>query len=92
MGKEQLKLNKDVLKNFEAETQGLYLTGVCRCGKHFNVYVEMPTLCHVTDESGNSFNLKPAEHVVLVCPRCNRLVNCGNGTRREDKKWLFQTR
>jgi len=86
MGKEQLKLNKDVLKNFEAETQGLYLTGVCRCGKHFNVYVEMPKACEATDESGNHFKLGLAEHVIALCPTCGRLLNIGNGSRRRSKR------
>jgi hypothetical protein len=81
VGETQGKINKDLFKSVD-EVEGLYLTGVCRCGKRFNVYVELPALCQVTDETGNSFSLKPAEHIVIVCPRCARLVNCGNGTRR----------
>jgi len=82
MGEEQVKISTNALKNFEA-TQGLYLSGVCRCGKRFNVFVEMPKFCDAVDEAGNRFKLGLAEHVIALCPRCGRLLNIGNGSRRK---------
>jgi len=80
--KAQNKICKDTFKNVEVETQPLYLSGICRCGRRFNVYVELPKACEATDEFGNHFKLSLAEHIIALCPLCGRLVNIGNGTRR----------
>lgn len=58
-----------------------YLSGVCRCGKQFNAIVELPQKCLVTVE-GRMFELPLAEHAIVLCPFCGRLINLGNGSRR----------
>ena len=82
MEKAQNKICKDAFKSVEVETQPLYLSGICRCGRRLNVYVELPKTCEATDESGNRFKLSLAEHIIALCPFCGRLINIGNGTRR----------
>jgi len=82
VGETRQKINKNLFKNVEVETQPLYLSGICHCGRRFNVYVELPKTCEATDESGNHFKLSLAEHIIALCPSCGRLVNIGNGTRR----------
>jgi hypothetical protein len=85
MGKGQLKVDRDMLKNVE-EVQGLYLSGACVCGKHLTVFVELPKFCEATDESGNNFKLSLAEHIIALCPSCGRLCcNIGNGSRRRKR-------
>ncbi|MEM1661063.1 MAG: hypothetical protein QXR17_08015 [Candidatus Bathyarchaeia archaeon] len=74
-----------------------YLSGVCRCGKQFNAFVELPQKCLVTVE-GRTFELPLAEHAIVLCPFCGRLLNLGNGSRRarqaskhvgvKRRKWL----
>ncbi|MEM2386175.1 MAG: hypothetical protein QXO67_04250 [Candidatus Bathyarchaeia archaeon] len=59
-----------------------YLSGVCRCGKQFNAIVELPQKCLVTVE-GRTFELPLAEHAIVLCPFCGRLINLGNGSRRK---------
>jgi hypothetical protein len=85
----QEKINRNLFKSVEVETQPLYLSGICRCGRRFNVYVELPKTCEATDESGNHFKLSLAEHIIALCPSCGRLVNIGNGTRRQSKAREF---
>lgn len=82
----QLKNGKSTIENFELKVQGLYLSGVCRCGKRFNVFVEMPKFGEAVDEAGNRFELGLAEHVIALCPRCGRLLNIGNGSRRKSRR------
>ena len=73
-------------KSFTAtDFQSLYLSGFCKCGKHFTVFVEMPTHALVTDETGATYPLKLAEHCIAICPNCGRLINFGNGSRRKSK-------
>ena len=62
--------------------EGVYLNGVCRCGRTFNVYAELPRTVEVSIGS-EVFKAKPAEHIIIVCPYCLRLVNIGNGSRRK---------
>ncbi|MEM3613180.1 MAG: hypothetical protein QXH40_03855 [Candidatus Bathyarchaeia archaeon] len=61
---------------------GLYLSGFCRCGKQFTVFAELPETVEVSS-GGEIFKTKPAEHIIIVCPYCLRLVNVGNGSRRK---------
>jgi hypothetical protein len=43
----------------------------------------MPSYCELTDAKGNSYKCSLAEHVIVKCPKCNRLLNLGNGLYRE---------
>lgn len=70
----------------EAMLEGHYLSGVCRCGKQFMAYVELPSIVQVSDSDGRFHNLRPAEHVIIKCPNCDRLVNVGNGSQRGRRK------
>jgi len=65
--------------------EGLYLTGVCKCGRHFSIYAQMPETIEVSS-GGEVFKVKPGEHIVIVCPACGKLVNCGNGSRRRKRR------
>lgn len=65
--------------------EGHYLSGICRCGLHVLSYVELPAFIEVSGE-GSTYHLKPAEHVIVKCPRCSRLLNVGNGRQRGKKR------
>ncbi|MEM2440515.1 MAG: hypothetical protein QW493_04800 [Candidatus Bathyarchaeia archaeon] len=67
-----------------AEAQVLYLSGICRyCDKSFNAFVELPQKCLVIVEE-RTFELPLAEHAIVLCPFCGRLLNLGNGSRRRN--------
>ncbi|MGB9960243.1 MAG: hypothetical protein ACPLKQ_06975 [Candidatus Bathyarchaeales archaeon] len=68
-----------------ATFETLLLSAVCRCGAVFNAVVEMPTYCELSDDKGTVYHLKVAEHVIVKCPRCNKLLNVGNGSERKTK-------
>jgi phage FluMu protein Com len=65
--------------------ESLVLTAVCKCGAVFNASVEMPTYCELSDYKGTVHRLRVAEHIIVKCPRCNRLLNVGNGSKRKTK-------
>lgn len=65
------------------EFEELYLSAVCSCGAVFNAVVSLPLHCELIDEKGNILYCKVAEHVIVKCPRCNKLLNVGNGSGRE---------
>lgn len=72
----------------EAVFKSMYLSGLCRCGKHYTGYVELPETCLVNVE-GQEFEVPVAEHIVIICPFCTRVVNLGSGSYRERmaKRW-----
>lgn len=69
----------------EVEFELTILSAVCKCGAVFNAVVNLPIYCELTDDKGRVCYVKVAEHVVVKCPRCNRLLNVGNGSQRETK-------
>jgi len=76
----QEKFNTFEAKNF----MDAFLTGVCKCGKQFNLYIVLPETIEAVCGS-LVFKAKPAEHIIINCPACGRLVNCGNGSRRSKR-------
>ncbi|MCS7096838.1 MAG: hypothetical protein N3F10_01800 [Candidatus Bathyarchaeota archaeon] len=69
----------------EVSFESLLLSAVCRCGAVFNATVELPSYCVLYDEKGSVHHLRVAEHVIVKCPRCKRLLNVGNGSERKTK-------
>ncbi|MEJ5327731.1 MAG: hypothetical protein WHU54_05730 [Candidatus Bathyarchaeia archaeon] len=67
----------------EAKFEPTILSAVCKCGAVFQAVVNLPIYCELSDDKGNIYHLKIAEHVIVKCPLCNRLLNVGNGSKRE---------
>ncbi|MGB9841278.1 MAG: hypothetical protein ACPLKZ_00980 [Candidatus Bathyarchaeales archaeon] len=66
-----------------AVPEPLVLSAVCVCGATYTAVVDLPFRCELSDDKGNVYSLRLAEHVIVKCPRCNRLLNVGNGSKRE---------
>lgn len=66
-----------------AVPEPLVLSAVCVCGAAYTAVVDLPIRCELSDDKGNVYSLRLAEHVIVKCPRCNRLLNVGNGSKRE---------